>query len=67
MGPLNIKLYPLYSKVLFSFLMFAFISCKNTMPQMHITSHGTIENEGTGMLQVGTEQKQRLAPENILV
>lgn len=27
-------------------------SCKETMPKLHVTSHGTIETEGTGMLQV---------------
>ncbi|XP_075885820.1 poly(ADP-ribose) glycohydrolase-like isoform X3 [Nelusetta ayraudi] len=27
-------------------------SCDQVMPRMHITSHGTIENEGTGLLQV---------------
>ncbi|XP_044030996.1 poly(ADP-ribose) glycohydrolase isoform X2 [Siniperca chuatsi] len=27
-------------------------SCKEKMPKLHVTSHGTIETEGTGMLQV---------------
>nr|XP_033502010.1 poly(ADP-ribose) glycohydrolase [Epinephelus lanceolatus] len=27
-------------------------SCKETMPKLYVTSHGTIETEGTGMLQV---------------
>ncbi|KAM6984894.1 poly(ADP-ribose) glycohydrolase-like [Aplochiton taeniatus] len=28
------------------------ISCKETMPKLHVTSEGTIEREGLGMLQV---------------
>lgn len=41
--------------------LFTFDSCDEMMPRMHITSDGTIENEGTGMLQVGTYQKQSSA------
>lgn len=35
-----------------SFDMPNWISCKETMPKFHVTSEGTIEKEGVGMLQV---------------
>ncbi|KAK2887892.1 poly(ADP-ribose) glycohydrolase isoform X2 [Channa argus] len=34
-------------------------SCKESLPKLHVTSSGSIETEGTGLLQVRTDPKRR--------